>query len=67
MKSKWTGDAIGKMHIYGITYEDIGKELGWTKAYVCMILNETRVPLGAREKIESAIDTIIRSRAEDTT
>ena len=62
MKSKWTGDAVGKMHIYGITYEELGKELGIKKPYVCMILNETRTPANAREKVETALNAIIARR-----
>ena len=67
LKPKWTGDLVGKMHINGVTYEDLGNEIGWTKAYVCMILNDTRQPDGAREKLEAAYDSIIKRREEDST
>lgn len=62
MKSKWTGDAVGRMHIWDITYDELGAEMGIGKAYVCMILNETRTPADARKRVEEALKNIIERR-----
>lgn len=59
MPEKWTGDLIGKMHNNKITYEALGEKLGMTKAYISMILNGTRKPAGARERLEAAVDELI--------
>ena len=64
MPEKWTGRLVGKMHNEKVTYEELGKELGWTKAYVSMILNGNRKPDGIREKMENAVDAIIKRRNE---
>jgi transcriptional regulator with XRE-family HTH domain len=50
------------MHNEEITYEELGAELGVGKAYIGMILNGARKPEGARERLEAAVDTIVRRR-----
>lgn len=64
MKPEWTGQMVGKMHVNGVTYEELGEELGIGKAYVCMILNGSREPDGVQEKFETAIETIIKRKQE---
>lgn len=59
---KWTGPLVGKMHNEEITYEELGAELGVSKAYIGMILNGARNPEGARERLEAAVDAIVRRR-----
>ena len=59
MKDKWTGELVGKMHINEVTYEDLAKELGVTKAYVGMVLNCNRKPPNAKERFEGAYNAII--------
>lgn len=62
MPEKWTGTLIGKMHNEKITYEDVAKKLGVTKAYISMILNGSRKPPNIRKRIEAAIDSILADR-----
>ena len=62
---QWTGALVGKMHNEKIRLEDVASELGVTKAYVSMILNCKRSPDGARERLEHAVDEIIRKRSDD--
>lgn len=62
MKEKWTGDLIGKMHVYDVTYDDLASELGWVKGYIGMILNGQRNPMGAKEKLFAAFDAIVARR-----
>lgn len=59
MPEKWTGRLIGQMHNERITYEDLGNELGVTKAYISMILNGSKKPNGAKERLESAFKAIV--------
>ena len=54
---------VGIMHNEGIKFEDVASELGFTKAYVSMILNGKRNPPGAKVRLEQAVDTIIKKRA----
>lgn len=62
MPEKWTGRLIGKMHNAGVTYDDLGDEMGVTKAYICMILNGRRKPDGIRERMESAFESVVSKR-----
>ena len=59
MLEKWTGTVVGKMHVHQVTYEDVAKEMGVTKAYISMILNGLRKPEGIRTRIEAALDAVI--------
>ena len=62
MKEKWTGRLVGKMHINDVTYEQLAKHLGVTKAYVGMVLNGKRTPPNARQRFESALNEIINKK-----
>lgn len=62
MREKWTGDLIGKMHNENVTYDDMAAVLGWTKGYISMILNGTRSPAGAQERMEEAFASILEQR-----
>lgn len=64
-KDKWTGRLIGRMHNEEVTYEELGAEMGVSKAYVSMILNGARKPNGVQAKMESAFDSIIARRKEE--
>ena len=65
MKDKWTGRLIGRMHNEGVTYEELGAELGVGKAYVSMILNGRRKPDGIRERMEAAFERIVERKQSD--
>lgn len=62
MKEPWTGELVGKMHVHDVTNEDLAAELGVTKSYVSMILNCTRSPVDAKERMQAAFDRIIAKR-----
>lgn len=62
MLEKWTGDLVGKMHTYRVTFDDVAKEIGVTKAYISMILNGNRTPANAQTRLEAAVDAIISRR-----
>lgn len=64
MPEKWTGQIVGTMHNERITYDDLAKEMGVTKAYISMILNGARKPSGIAERVQSAVNAIVeRKRA----
>ena len=62
MKEPWTGDLIGKMHNNDVTYDELATELGVTKAYVSMILNGSRAPADAKERLQAAFDHVLEKR-----
>ena len=65
MPEKWTGLAVGRMHVNCITLEDLGHEMGCTRSYVSMLLNSVRKPPNAKERVNAAIDNIIARRKEE--
>ena len=67
MKDLWTGELVGKMHVAEITLEDLGKEMGLSKAYISQILNGVRKPPNAKERLNAAFDAIVRKRKEGST
>ena len=62
MPEQWTGTVVGKMHVNRITYDELAKRLGFTKPYVSMILNGSRHPAGAEEKVNAALDELIKEK-----
>ena len=65
MPEKWTGRLIGKMHNERVTMEELGAEMGVTKAYVSMILNSRRKPAGIQERMETAFESVVSKRKDD--
>ena len=64
MPEKWTGRLVGRMHNAGVSYEELGAELGIGKAYVSMILNSKRKPEGIRKRMEDAFEAVLAKREE---
>lgn len=64
MPEKWTGTIVGEMHINCITYDELAKKLGYTKAYISMVLNGSRHPAGAEQKFRKALDELIQKKVE---
>ena len=62
MPEKWTGNLVGKMHNAKITQQDIADELGTTKAYVSMILNGTKTPKNAKQRLEEAFQAAYQKK-----
>lgn len=65
MPEKWTGRLVGKMHNERITYEELAKELGFTKPYVSMILNGKRSPDGIRTRMEEAVNRLVQKKRSE--
>lgn len=64
MLDKWTGTAVGKMHVYGISQSDLAERLGVTSGYVSALLNQRERPKDAKKKINDAIAQILAERGE---
>jgi transcriptional regulator with XRE-family HTH domain len=64
MPEKWTGTVVGKMHVNCITYDELAAKLGYTKAYISMILNGSRRPAGAKQKFQQALDELIQQKTK---
>lgn len=59
MKDKWTGDAVGKMHVYEITGLKLAEHLDWHPKYLSSVLNCHDKPKDAETKVLSALDEMI--------
>jgi predicted transcriptional regulator len=62
MPEKWTGRLVGRMHNAGVSYEELGAELGVSKSYVSMILKSKRKPEGIRKRMEDAFEAVLAKR-----
>lgn len=66
MPEKWTGQLIGRMHNYKVTYDDLSKKMGLSKGYISQVLNCYRKPPNAQQRFESAVNEIIVERLEQS-
>lgn len=39
MKEQWTGNVVGRMHVYDIKADKLARRCGWTPQYLSMVLN----------------------------
>ena len=58
----WIGEVIGKMHIHNITQKQLAEYVGVRRDYLNKILNGKKEPKGMRERIQTALNTIIGQR-----
>ena len=63
--NNWIAKAVGKMHIKKITQAQLAEKMGVTREYVSMILNGTKMPKEAKNRINAAIDEIIAEREKE--
>ena len=62
MPAQWTADVISKMHLHGITAKQLSEEVGFTSAYISMVLHGHRTPAGAEETLTAALDRLIKNQ-----
>ena len=62
MHKKWTGNLVGLMHDSKITKKQLAEELGVSREYVSMVLNEHRAPSDAESRFTAAVNSIISKR-----
>ena len=65
MLAQWTGNLVGQMHNYKITFSQLAEKLHVTNRYVSMVLNGHREPAGAEERFCKAVEEIIAARNVD--
>lgn len=59
MKDKWTGEAVGIMHVHEVTAKDLAEELGWNPKYLSVVLNCKRRPKSAESIVMDALHRIV--------
>lgn len=62
MPKDWTGRVVGLMHIHQITNKMLADHMGITDRYVSMVLNGKREPQGIEERVECAVNELIKER-----
>ena len=62
MLAQWLGDLVGKMHRYQVSKKDLANELGVTREYISAILNGHREPAGIENRMNEALDSILKKR-----
>lgn len=64
MLAQWTGDVVGKLHIYEVSYKELAKEAGLHEKYLSAILNCHRTSKSAEVCIKSALERIIAQKGD---
>ena len=59
MLAQWTGEIVGKMHIYEVSAVDLAAEAGWNPKYMSAVLNCKRTPKNAENTLRNALAAII--------
>lgn len=60
---RWIAEAVGQMHIHGISQAELAGELGVRRDYLNKILNGRETPSGARERVMTAIDKLVAGKS----
>lgn len=64
LNKKWTGNLVGLMHDHKISKTLLAEELGVTREYVSMVLNEHREPVGAADRFREAVMSLIQKQKD---
>lgn len=56
---QWISEAVGIMHVHGITQKRLAEHIGVTNDYISMLLRGKKTPKNAKTKIMTAINEII--------
>ena len=59
MLANWIGEAVGLMHKYGITSNQLAAHMGVTPEYISMILNGHREPAGIENRLRKALSELL--------
>ena len=60
LNKKWTGNLVGLMHDNKISKKMLADELGYSREYVSLVMNEHRNPAGADLKFNEAVMIIVK-------
>lgn len=58
---KWTGEVVGTMHIYGISFTKLANQMGISNRYLSELLNSKRKPKNCEARVRAALMELIGS------
>lgn len=58
----WTGEVVGKLHVYGVSQQEFADYLGLNRKYLSSILNGHDAPPRAQERLLTALKDIIKKK-----
>lgn len=62
MLAQWKGDLVGRMHLHRVTITQLSQEMGVTREYLSMVLNDRRDPGGMEKRMNDALDSLIEKQ-----
>ena len=62
MLDKWTGEIVGKLHVFEISYKALADKLGWHEKYLSAVLNGHRKPKKAEAQVMQALNELIQEK-----
>ena len=57
---KWTGEVVGTMHIYRISFKKLAERMGVTNRYLSAILNCKKRPKDCENRVRQALNELIQ-------
>lgn len=66
MPAKWTGEVVGKMHLYGIKVHELAEYLEYHPRYVSAILSGKKTPKHAELIFTAALDRMIAEKTKQS-
>ena len=64
MPAQWTGELVGKMHIYSVSYRELADRIGCSNKWLSMVINGHRSPKNAEQRFNAALDELIKEKEE---
>lgn len=65
MLAQWIGVFVGRMHQYRVTITQLAQEMGVTREYLSMILNGHREPNGIEQRMNNALDDLVKKQGRN--
>ncbi len=64
MPAQWTGELVGKMHIYSVSCRELADRIGCSNKWLSMVINGHRNPKNAERRFMAALDELIKEKEE---
>ena len=61
---KWTGEVVGTMHIYRISFKKLAERMGVTNRYLSAILNCKKRPKDCESRVRQALNDLIKESGD---
>lgn len=55
MPAQWTGELVGKMHIYGVSCRELADRIGCSNKWLSMVINGHRNSKNAEQRFMAAL------------